>query len=323
MRSILFLSLITIFLFNVTYAASSKVQSLDDIVAVVNDAPITQSELDESIETLKKQMAESNAPIPSEDALRKQMLQQMIDRKIQIQLAEQSGIKIDDAQIDKAINHIAESNHVTSKELYDQIEKQGLTLANYRKEIREEMLIQQIQQQQVASKITVSPQEVKDFMHSKPWKVSNNKEYHLEDIVIGLPDSPTTQQIQEAKKHADDLLDKIHHGMSFRDASIAESSGSKALQGGDLGWRKLPEVPAIFAEKVIHMQKDDIAGPIQAPNGFHILHLVESHSLSGNEPSSIDEVKQLIYQRKIEEAIQAWMTKLRSQAFINKHIETA
>lgn len=325
MKNILCLSFSILFslFINPTHAATPKEQSLDNIVAVVNDVAITQTELNEAMDAMKKQMASNNAPTPAESILRKQILQQMIDRKIQLQLAEQAGIKVDDAQIDKTINHIAENNNVTATQLYEQVTQQGLTTASYRKEIHDEMIIQQIQQQQVGAKITVTPQEVKDFMHSKPWQASNNKEYHLEDILIELPDSPTTDQIQEARSHASAVLGKIHHGMSFRSAAIEESSGNKALQGGDLGWRKVSEIPSAFAERVLQMKANDIAGPIQTSNGFHIIHVAAIRETATKDTESSREVEQQLYQRKIDEAIQTWIAKLRSQAFINMNTEDA
>jgi peptidyl-prolyl cis-trans isomerase SurA len=195
-----------------------------------------------------------------------------------------------------------------------------LSIADYHKELREEMLIQQVQQHEVGAKITITPQEVDDFTRSKSWQAYNNKEYHIEDIIIALPDSPTSQQVQEGKKQADAILDKIHHGMSFRSAAISDSSGNKALQGGDLGWRKLPEIPSAFADQVIHMQANDIGGPLQTPNGFHIIQLAGIRD-TGSKQTTSKQIEQLIYQRKLEEQLQTWLAKLRSQAYINMNPE--
>lgn len=305
----------------ISLAKEQHGQSLDKIVAVVNDTPITQTEVGEQVSTVKKQMSANGAPLPPEKVLHKQVLDQLVNRKLELQLAEQAGVKVDDADLDKALTHIAQQNNMTLPQLYDQVKNQGLTVAEYRKVIREEMIIQQVQQQQVGTKISVTPQEVKDFMRSKPWQASNNKEYHLEDILITLPDEPTTQQIQDAKKRADEIVNGLHHGTTFRQAAIANSGDNKALQGGDLGWRKLPEIPSAFAEQVMHMETNDIAGPIQAPNGFHIIHLAAVRDTGAKQVASNSQVEQLIYQRKMEEAVQNWMAKIRSQAFINMNPE--
>jgi peptidyl-prolyl cis-trans isomerase SurA len=312
--------LCSILLPSLVHAATSNGQSLDRIVAIVNDTPITQSELDDTIATVKRQMAAAGTAVPPDSALRKQIIQQLIDRKIQLQLAEQAGIKVDDAKLDGAIRHIAETNKASVAELYEQVKNQGMSVEDYRKELREQIIIQELQQQQVGAKITITPQEVNDFMKSKPWQVSNNKEYHIEDILIAIPESPTTQQIQDAKKRADALLEKIRHGLNFSTAAMSESSDKKALEGGDLGWRKLPEIPSAFAAQVMHMQPNDIAGPIQAPNGFHLIYL-KAVRTTGKTDTSTKQVEQLIYQRKMEEAIQTWLAKIRSAAFINMNPE--
>jgi peptidyl-prolyl cis-trans isomerase SurA len=300
--------------------AASNEQSLDRIVAIVNDAPITQTELDEAVATMRKQIAATNTPVPTDAILHKQILQQLVDKKLQLQLAAMAGIQVKDEDLDRAITHVAESNNMTMQQLYEQLPKQGMSITDYRKEIHDEMLIQQVQQHEVGSKITITPQELSDFTRSKAWQASNSKEYHLEDIVIALPDTPSTQQVQEAKKHASDLLDKIHHGMSFHSAAMAES-GNKAMEGGDLGWRKLPEVPSAFADEIMHMQNNDYAGPVQTPNGFHILHLAGVRDVASATAPSSKQVEQLIFQRKLEEALPSWMAKIRSQAFVNTNPE--
>jgi peptidyl-prolyl cis-trans isomerase SurA len=295
-------------------------QSLDRIVAIANDTPITQTELNEAIASAKKQVEGTGIILPAENIMQKQVLQQLVDRKIEMQLADQTGIKVTDEQVGKAISHIAEGNNMTAEQLLEQVKHQGMTIEDYRKEIREEITIQELQQQQVGAKISISQQEVTDFLRSKPWQVSNNKEYHLEDIVVALPDEPTTQQIQDAKKQAEATLDKLHHGTNFHTAAMSDSSGAQALKGGDLGWRKLPEIPSAFAKDVMTMQTNDIAGPIQTSNGFHIIHLAGVRS-TGKQDTSTKQVQQLIYQRKMEEAVQTWLAKIRSQAFINMNPE--
>lgn len=315
------LSILCSMLLSVTFAAAQKnEQTLDKIVVVVNDSVITESELDDKIEQTKKQIIASNSSMPPADVLRKQILEQMINRKLQLQLADQSGIQVTDEQITKAINHIAQQNHMTINQLYQQLKMVGMSPTDYRKELHDEIAIQMLQEHEVGSKITITPQEVNDYMRSKLYQASNNKEYHIEDILIALPEAPTSEQIQDAKKRADALLQKIHNGLRFSDAAMAESAGSKALQGGDLGWRKLAETPSAFADQIINMQVNDIAGPIQTPNGFHLILLAGIRNTHGTALTS-KQVQELIYQRKMEEGLQAWSTKIRSEAFINMHPE--
>jgi peptidyl-prolyl cis-trans isomerase SurA len=324
----IFLILLCSLIISDTAIAATKTKShgvaLDKIVVVLNNSVITQTELDEALLKVKSQLAGTHTPSPAPDVLRKQVLDQLINRKLQLDLAEQANIKTTDTDIDRAVNSIANRNHITSDELYTSVMNQGLSREDYRKELQDEITIQKVQQQAVASKIIISPQEVNDFMRSAAWLAHNTKEYHLEDILITLPENPSSQDIANAKKRADALLTKIHQGTSFREAAVSESGDSNALQGGDLGWRKLPEIPSAFATPLLQANDNDIIGPIQTANGFHIIHVAGVRKISEAKLSANaqhQQVQQLLFQRKFEEALQSWITKIRSEAFINTNPE--
>lgn len=300
-------------------ALAKNTTSLDGIVAIVNDSVITQSELNQTMNGIKKQLRASNVSAPEPKIFRKQVLDQLILKKLQSQVAEAMGIKVTDEDVNKAIKMIADNNKLSVNELYEKLAEQDIKRSEYEKEIREQLLLQKVQQQAIASKINITPQEVDDFMRSKSWQAFNNKEYHLEDILITLPETPSPSDVQDAKKQAEALLNKIQNGLSFKEAAVASSGEKNALQGGDLGWKKLPEIPAIFANDLIHMKTNQLLGPVQTPNGFHIVRLAgirntESHLTTAQQHQ---QVQQLIFQRKIEENLQSWTTKLRSEAFIN------
>jgi peptidyl-prolyl cis-trans isomerase SurA len=301
---------------------ASCAEKLDQIVAVVNNSVIVESELDDEMNKIKKQLKAENTSLPPGDVLRKQVTEQLINKKLQLQLAEQAGIDPSMGEIDNAIRNIAKNNRLTVDQLYDALAKRGITRSEYQKNIHDEYIIQQVQHQAIGAKITVSDQEVDDFMRSAAWLASTNKEYHLEDILISLPEAPTPEDVMKAKKHAETLMTKIRQGKSFRDAAVAESDDSKALQGGDLGWRKLPEIPSVFAAVILQAKEGDVLGPIQAANGFHIIHLVQLRSVAETktDASQKNQIKKLIFERKYEEAKNAWLTKIRSEAFINTNL---
>jgi peptidyl-prolyl cis-trans isomerase SurA len=301
--------------------ATNKTESLDRIVAVVNDSVITQSELNQLLVSAKRQLQASNVSLPPSDQLRKQVLDQLINKKIQLQLAEQMGVHVSDEEVGKVVSGIAADNKLSVNELYQKVAEQGVNKENYLKDIHEQLTIQKVQQQAVGPKLSISPEEVTNFMHSKSWQASTSKEYHLEDILIALPEAPTSQDVTAARKRADEVLIKIRGGMSFSQAAVAESGENSALQGGDLGWRKLPEIPAAFANQLVNMKANELLGPVQTPNGFHIVRLagIRSAGTKSNPDMERKQVEQLIYQRKLEEALQGWLTKLRGEAFINTH----
>jgi peptidyl-prolyl cis-trans isomerase SurA len=317
----IFFSMITSFVF-----AATSPNALDNIVATVNDAVITQSELKHEVSTVKKQIAGNNMPLPPENALHKQVLDQLINRKLQLQLATQSNLSVTETDIDHAITQIAKLNQIPAADIYKKVGAQGMSKEDYRKELHDEILLQKIQQQEVGSKIAISPHEIDNFMHSNSLSAFGNKEYHLEDILIALPDEPTSDQITQAKHRAESILTRIQHGINFRQAAMSESTNAHALQGGDLGWRKIPEIPTIFAEQVVHAKLNDIIGPIKAPNGFHLIHLAAvrdaANAAHETKVGQRQHIQQLIFQRKLEEGLQAWITKLRSAAYITIAPET-
>lgn len=319
MKNIFIFTLVCIStLFSVCFAKSGE-QSLDQMVAVVNDDFITRSELDRAMTATKMQIAQQpSATNVSEKSLEKQVLQQLINKKLQLQTAEQAGIKITDAELDKAIANIAGQNNVSIDELYKHVEQEGMTVAVYRSEIHDQIVLQKLQQREVAGKVTITPEEVTAFMKSNTFKENSANEYRLQDILIPTSDTPSSREIAAVKSRADTIMQQLRNGVSFDALAKAESHGATALQGGDLGWRKLPEIPSAFADKISGMKKNDIIGPIQTPNGFHILLMTDLRKLDDGNKTLSDRktVEAMLLQQKFEAAVQNWVSRLRSQAFI-------
>ncbi|OGT41018.1 MAG: hypothetical protein A3F42_06800 [Gammaproteobacteria bacterium RIFCSPHIGHO2_12_FULL_37_34] len=312
-----FIVLLCYIAFSTLGYAKTTEQPLDNVVAIVNDDVITQTELNHDLDIVKTQITRAQMPIPTNDVLQKQVLDQMINKTLQLQLAKLGGIDINDADLDKAVADIAERNQLSVKILYQHIQEEGMSTTDYRKEMRERLIIQKLQQQEVSNRISISSQEVTNFIHSKAWQNNSAKEYHLEDILIPISDAPSTEELLTAKKRALAVLAQLNQGKDFRKVAQAESGDSHALKGGDLGWRKIPEIPSAFAATVLNMQTKSIAGPIQTPNGFHIIRLAEVRSIGGKQVApSRKQIEQLLLQRKFEEAVQNWISKLRNQAFI-------
>lgn len=295
-------------------------ESLDAIVATVNEEVITEIDFNQALETTKGQMQASNAPIPPEKTLEQQVLNQLIDRKLELQLAKQAGMSVNDDDLDQVITKIAKNNGIPVEMLYEKIREEGLSREAYRSELREQITMQKLQQQEVASRVSITPQELENFMRLKPWKNNTsaaNKEYHLEDILIPLPDAPAAKMVSAAEKRAQEVMDKLRKGQ-------AVTKLGRGLETNDLGWRPLPELPAIFAEVAKTMQTKGIYGPVQAPNGFHILKLVDMRSIGGGQEQELTkpQIEQLLFQRKMEEATKNWLSKLRGQAYIEINKDT-
>ena len=249
-------------------------EPLDSVVAVVNDGVITSSELDIQINMLRRQITAKGMQLPPEEVLRKQVLQHLIDVNLQLQLAKQNSLTIDDTELNEAINRVAAGNKMTLSELRQAIEQQGLEWTVYRDNVRKEMLISRLQQKAVGKEITVSPQQIEDYLKSPENQNKTQLTYHVQNIVIPLPEEPTPAQLQKAKLKADALLENIKKGADFSQLALASSSDEFALEGGDLGERHLAELPEIFAAQVIKMKQGEVAGPIRTGNGFQLIKLV-------------------------------------------------
>lgn len=249
-------------------------QLLDRVVAIVNDSVITSSELNAQVELSKKQIIAQNMQMPDESVLRKQVLQHLIDVDLEMQMAKQNGIAVDNTELNEAIEKISTANHLSLSQLREEITKQGLSWQEYRQNIRKEMIITRIQQKAVGKDVIVTNEQVDQYLKTAGQVDNSNLTYHLKNIVIPLNEEPTTEQLKRAKIEADNLLNKIKKGDDFSRLAIEESSGEFALEGGDLGERHLAELPEVFAKEVVSMKVGQVVGPIRTGNGFHLIKLI-------------------------------------------------
>lgn len=258
----------------VSYHALVYSEALDKVVAVVNDNVITASELQSQVEILRQQYRARHMPIPEEAALRKQVLQHLIDVDLQLQLAKNNDISVDNRELDQTISKIAGDNHLSLDALRQEVEKQGLAWEVYRENIRKELTISRIQQRSVSHEVVVSSEQVEDYLSTFLTNEKAKQTYRVQNIVIPLPEEPTTEQLNKARNKAQALLLKLKQGEDFSRLAIMESSGEYALEGGDLGERHLAELPEIFAHEVEKMKINEVSGPLRTGNGFQLIKLV-------------------------------------------------
>lgn len=271
--------LFSAFLGLIALTASADV-AIDHIVAIVNDGVITQSQLDRQFALAQEQLQQTHGPMPAASVLRDQVLQHMIDEQLQLDLAKKLGIKVTDADVDRAIAGIAQQNSISVAELQTKVVQQGMTYDQYQQQIRKQMIISQLQQHEVASRVTVSQQEINDALSAMAKQpVQKDPSYHLLDMVVPLSETPTPQQVSAAQQLAQSIVVKLRAGADFGQTVLAGASYKPPLQGGDLGWHKLSELPDLFVAPVQHLQPGNITDPINTPNGFHILKLVEAQGV--------------------------------------------
>jgi peptidyl-prolyl cis-trans isomerase SurA len=251
--------------------------------------------------------------LPSNEELKKQVIDNLIFRELERQVVKRANITVSDTELNGALDAIAKRNNIDVTKLREAVEKSGMNYKEYREQVREQMTFARIQQQQ-AGKIIVTDQEVDDFLaHYKNTKQPDS-EYHVQDILIPLSDNPSPEEVKKAEQQAEALLAKIRGGTDFKEVAAANSKGQQALQGGDLGWRTLAEMPQVFADAVKEMHTGEVKGPLRAPNGFHLLQISEIRQT--NQQLNKEMIRNLIYQRKIEEKTQKWLKGLRDSAYI-------
>jgi peptidyl-prolyl cis-trans isomerase SurA len=313
--TVFFLLIASIF---VATIANAKLAELDEIAAVVNNQTISLSQLNDKIATIKKQLTAQKIALPPDNVLANQVLQMMINHTLETQTAKRLNITATTEDIQHAISNIAAQQNMNPTQLRAAIAKQGISESDFIKQVKQEIVMQKLLHEMLASQITVTPQEVDAGVKLALKNAGKNNEYHLLHILVPLSDSPSPTQIKTAQAQANDIVAQLKQGASFKDLAAAHSQGSQMFNGGDMGWKTLAELPTIFANKVIAMKKDEVAGPIQTANGFHILKLVGVRGKANkmNKAQLKEQVSQMIFQRKLQEKQEDWLGQLRAGAYI-------
>lgn len=253
--------------------AKVEVTELNRVVAVVNDDVITSVELAERTRSIVRQLEKQGTALPPQGLLARQVLERLIIERIQLKLAADAGIRVEEEAINQVINNIAAENRLTFDQFRKVLQEDGIAFSDYRDSIRDEMMIARLRARQVQNRVTVSPQEVDNYLESANARALIGIEYRLSHILIALPEAPTPSQLQEARAEAEKVLAELRLGADFRQMAIAHSDSQQALEGGDLGWRKGGQLPSLFAEAVGGMKEGDLSPIIRSPSGFHILRL--------------------------------------------------
>jgi peptidyl-prolyl cis-trans isomerase SurA len=254
---------------------SRKREPLNRIVAIVNDDIIMSSQLEAAIVDIVTQLQEKGTPIPEQAVLVRQVLERLVMETLQLDIAEANGITVDDATLNEEARELAAQNNLTLTEFREVLESQGYSYADFREKLRKELLIQQVRRQMVGSRITVNEQEIDNMLATLKSSGKGDIEYHLAHILVAIPEAAGPEEIGAAEQRADNILARLRNGASFTDIAIAESDAQTALEGGDIGWRSLGQMPGLFVEPLKSMQVGDVSDLIRSPGGYHIIKLLE------------------------------------------------
>ena len=251
--------------------------ALDGIVAIVNDDIIAWSELEARLNRVRRQLRRSGTIPPAPDALRRQVLERLILFRVQLQIAREAGIRVDDERLNRTLLRLAEQNGLRLREFRDALERDGYDFAEFREEIREEIMIADVRRVRVENQINISQRDIDDYlamMESRGTEADRHR-YRIGHILIAVPDGASSEEIGAARRRAERMLAEIRGGADFASMAVTHSDGQQALEGGDLGWRQASELPTVFGDAVLALDVGDVSEPIRSASGFHLVKLVD------------------------------------------------
>lgn len=269
-------------------ANTTRPMPLDHIVAVVNDDVILASELEQYLRSVVKQLQSQNTAMPEMPALVKQSLERLVVRSLQLQRARSTGLQVDDATLNRSIQGIARKNGMSLEQFRSALLADNIDYESFREDIRQEIIISRLRSRDVINRITVSPQEIDDYLAREKDSSTDNKLVKFSHILIGLPDAATTEQIAEARAKGEQVVKLLKEGADFAQTAITYSDGQKAIDGGDYDFRPLSQVPPLFSKVLEQLQAEQTSELFRSPYGFHILKL---HEVKGQEKHIISQAK--------------------------------
>ncbi|UXZ54848.1 peptidylprolyl isomerase [Halomonas sp. 7T] len=296
---------------------STQRQMLDSVVAVVNEGVIMRSELDDRINQVEQQAEAQGGNLPPRSQLAQQVLERMVMDEIQLQMARQANLSIDDTELNRQLRTIAESNGMSLDEFADAVEADGMSLAEVRDDIRREMLMRQVQQRRISQRVSVSERDVERFLDQQGVQQGQSfiEETRARHLLIEL--TPTRDENQ-ARARAEQARQRLQQGVDFAAVAreFSDDRGS-AMNGGELGWVRPGQTVPAFEEAMGSLGPNQLSEPVRSQFGYHIIEVLERRRQDVTEESRREQVRQAIFQRRANEELQAWQREIREQAFVD------
>jgi peptidyl-prolyl cis-trans isomerase SurA len=268
-------ALIAFLLTAVSFSAVAQVEILDRVVAVVDEDVVLDSEVQRRLEAIYIQIQKSGTQAPPEEILTQQVLERLISERLQLNMGYNAGIRITDAELNESMSRVAANNQLTMEQYIDQIHSSGSTLSAVREEIRNEMILRRVQQGYVMRRINISSQELDNFLSSEEGRFMTSPDVNIGHILLPVPSATSTDEANEILQRAQGLLSQAQSGTDFKQLAIANSADQTALQGGDLGWRKMAQLPGVFIDAVEKLAVGTVSEPIRSDAGYHLIKLYE------------------------------------------------
>jgi peptidyl-prolyl cis-trans isomerase SurA len=253
----------------------SRIVAVDRIVAVVNDEVLTSNDLNERVQLVIRQLQRQGGQLPPADALQRQILERMINDLVQVQMAKENGIKVDDATLDRTIERIAQENNLSVPDFRKALERDGIRYPRFREDIRNEILLARLREREVENSIVVTDAEVETEIAREAKEATGDSEYRLAHVLVLVPSQANNDQIEQRRRRALVALSELRRGANFAQVAATYSDAPDATQGGTLGWRPSGRLPSLFLESLERMQPGEVSDILRSPNGFHIVKLLE------------------------------------------------
>ncbi len=269
-------------------------ETIDRIVAVVEDDVILEAELEREVAAIRARMAESKAQLPPETILRKQVLEKMIIDTLQRQLAAKAGVTVSEEMLNSSAADIAQRNNMSLEQFRSELEANGLSYKAFLDNMRNEIIINQLRAKEIGGRIKVSDSEVEHYIETQEKAGDEATQYHLGHILIAVKEGSSASEIQKAQSKADSLVKKLRSGQDFAQTAISDSDDDNALKGGDLGWRGINDIPSQLVDGVRQMHLNEVSDPIRSSGGFHIIKMLDKRSDVDNHVISTTKVRHIL-----------------------------
>lgn len=271
------------------FAEEGEIQKIDRIIAVVDQVVITENELIDRIRTVRSQLEKQDAKVPPADVLQKQILERLINDRLLLQYAAQTGVRVDDTQLDKTVERIAEQNKLSVPDFRAALEQEGISYRKFREDIRNEIIIARLREREVDNRVNVTEAEIDNYLTTQSSQGEIQDEFEISHILIRTPEDGAPEELQVLREKAELALKRLNEGADFAEVSANMSDAPNALEGGSLGWKTSAQIPELFNEALKPLQPGSLTPVLRSPNGFHILKMTNRRG--GSSPLVVEQTK--------------------------------
>jgi len=287
-------TLLMLFAVALSFSVQAERKLLDQVVAIVDDDVILQTELEARISTIAGRLSAQGTGLPPRRLLEERVLEQLITESVQLQMAEKMGMRISDNELNETLVNIADRNGLSLPEFENQLVAEGVSYRQAREQIRQEMITGRVQQRQVGNRVRVTEREVENYVQALETGGGNDAEYRLAYIFIELDNPSDDASVDATREKAEELRAAILGGRDFREVAVAESDASNALEGGDMGWRSERQLPSLVAPVVPALEVGEPSDVLENNSGFHMVMVMDKRGGSQTQVIQQNRVRHIL-----------------------------